>query len=158
MALGGWPRADDVELSQRGGNMEVVANVTAAREVQEVGGIVEPIDRGYLARVTLGNRVLEREVLELFAGQLPVYVAQLRAADSQKDWRFAAHTIKGSALAVGANRLASLAHMAERLDLEAEPRSGAPAPSRRSTGSLPHRRRPAVTSRAYLPRPDIAPI
>ena len=69
--------------------MEIVANVTAAREVQEVGGIVEPIDRGYLARVTLGNRVLEREVLELFAGQLPVYVAQLRAADSEKDWKFA---------------------------------------------------------------------
>jgi len=101
--------------------MEIVANVTAAREVQEVGGIVEPIDRGYLARVTLGNRVLEREVLELFAGQLLVYVAQLRAADSEKDWKFLAHTIKGSALAVGANKLANLAHMAERLDLDAEP-------------------------------------
>lgn len=110
-----------LELSQRGGNMEIVANVTAAREVQEVGGIVEPIDRGYLARVTLGNRVLEREVLELFAGQLLVYVAQLRAADSEKDWKFLAHTIKGSALAVGANKLANLAHMAERLDLDAEP-------------------------------------
>lgn len=101
--------------------MEVVANVTAARQFQEVGGVDEPIDRGYLARVTLGNRVLEREVLELFAGQLLVYVAQLRAADSEKDWKFLAHTIKGSALAVGANKLANLAHMAERLDLDTEP-------------------------------------
>jgi len=101
--------------------MEVVAEVTAEGEVQEVGGIAEPIDRGYLARVTLGNRGLEREVLELFAGQMPVYVEQLRAADSQKDWRFAAHTIKGSALAVGAHRVAQCAHMAECVDLEAEP-------------------------------------
>lgn len=101
--------------------MEVVAKVTSAREVQEVGGIAEPIDRGYLARVTLGNRVLEREVLELFAGQLLVYVEQLRAADSERDWKFLAHTIKGSALAVGANKLANLAHLAECLDLDAEP-------------------------------------
>lgn len=101
--------------------MEVVAKAPADRAVREVGSSAEPIDRGYLARVTLGNRVLEREVLELFVGQLPVYLEQLRAADSQKDWRFAAHTIKGSALAVGAHRLADLAHIAECLDWEAEP-------------------------------------
>jgi len=101
--------------------MGVVAKVTAAREAQEVGGLAEPIDHGYLARATLGNRALEREVLELFAGQLLVYVEQLRAADSEKDWKFLAHTIKGSALAVGANKLANLAHMAERLDLDTEP-------------------------------------
>ena len=95
--------------------------MTAAREAQEVGGIAEPIDRGYLTRVTLGNRVLEREVLELFAGQLQSYVEQLRAANSEKDWKFLAHTIKGSALAVGANKLANLAHMAECLDFGAEP-------------------------------------
>ena len=45
-------------------------------------------------------------------------------ADNQKDWRLAAHTIKGSALAVGAQRLASLAHMAERLDVDADPATG----------------------------------
>jgi HPt (histidine-containing phosphotransfer) domain-containing protein len=101
--------------------MDVIAKVPANRAAREVGGIAEPIDRGYLSRVTLGSRVLEREVLELFVGQLPVYVAQLRGADNQKDWRFAAHTIKGSALAVGAHRLADLAHMAEGLDLEADP-------------------------------------
>jgi HPt (histidine-containing phosphotransfer) domain-containing protein len=101
--------------------MEGVAKVTAEREAREAGEIAEPIDLGYLARVTQGNRVLEREVLELFVGQLPVYVEQLRWADNQKDWRFAAHTIKGSALAVGAHRLADLAHLAEGLDLEVEP-------------------------------------
>jgi len=81
----------------------------------------EPIDRRYLARFTLGNMALEREVLELFAGQMPRYVEQLRAAASGKEWMLAAHTIKGSALAVGARRLASLAQMAERLDVDAYP-------------------------------------
>ncbi len=101
--------------------MEVVAKVPGSREVREAGSSAEPFDRDYLARVTLGNGVLEREVLELFAGQLPVYVEQLRAADSQKGWRFAAHTIKGSASAVGAHRLAGLAHTAECLDWDDEP-------------------------------------
>lgn len=81
----------------------------------------EPIDRRYLARFTLGNRALEREVLELFAGQMPRYVEQLNAAANAKEWVLAAHTIKGSALAVGARRLARLAQMAERLDVEANP-------------------------------------
>lgn len=81
----------------------------------------EPIDRKYLARFTLGNRALEREVLELFAGQMPRYVEQLHAAASAKEWVLAAHTIKGSALAVGARRLANLAQMAERLDVEDNP-------------------------------------
>jgi HPt (histidine-containing phosphotransfer) domain-containing protein len=84
-------------------------------------GTGEPIDRRYLARFTLGNMALEREVLELFAGQMPLYVEQLRAAGSVKEWMLAAHTIKGSALAVGARRLASLAQTAERLDVDADP-------------------------------------
>jgi HPt (histidine-containing phosphotransfer) domain-containing protein len=83
------------------------------------GSTEEPIDRRYLARFTLGNRALEREVLELFAGQMPRYVEQLHAAATAKEWALAAHTIKGSALAVGARRLASLAQMAERLDVDA---------------------------------------
>lgn len=83
-------------------------------------GSTEPIDRAYLARFTLGNAALEREVLELFAAQVPLYVLQLRAAVTHKAWKDAAHTIKGSALAVGAHRLASLAQVAERLDVEAD--------------------------------------
>ena len=85
------------------------------------GHATEAIDRSYLARFTLGNIALEREVLQLFAEQLPRYVAQMRAADSDKEWKVAVHTIKGSALAVGAQRLAGAAQTAERLDLEAAP-------------------------------------
>jgi HPt (histidine-containing phosphotransfer) domain-containing protein len=76
----------------------------------------EAIDRAYLARFTLGNAALEREVLELFADQAPIYVARLREAATPKEWKDAAHTIKGSASAIGAWRLARFAEMAERID------------------------------------------
>ncbi len=80
----------------------------------------EPIDHAYLSRFTQDNEDLEREVLELFAGMMPRYLEDLRAATTGKAWRDAAHTIKGSAAAVGARRLARFAEMAERLDVEAE--------------------------------------
>lgn len=80
----------------------------------------DPIDRVYLARFTLRNAALEREVLELFAEQAPVYLERLRGARERTAWRRAAHTIKGSASAVGAWRLARFAEMAERVDVDAD--------------------------------------
>jgi HPt (histidine-containing phosphotransfer) domain-containing protein len=80
----------------------------------------EAVDRANLARFTLGNAALEREVLELFAAQAPLYLQSLRQAPTSRAWKEAAHTIKGSALAVGAWRLARFAEMAEKLDVEAE--------------------------------------
>jgi HPt (histidine-containing phosphotransfer) domain-containing protein len=76
------------------------------------------IDREYLARFTLGSAALEKEVLELFSAQLPLYVQQLREAATARLWREAAHTIKGSAAAVGAKRLENLTRLAEQLDIE----------------------------------------
>jgi HPt (histidine-containing phosphotransfer) domain-containing protein len=80
----------------------------------------DPIDRAYLARFTLGNPALEREVLQLFAAQIPIYLAALRSARVRKAWREAAHSIKGSAAAVGAWRLARFAELAERAEVESE--------------------------------------
>jgi HPt (histidine-containing phosphotransfer) domain-containing protein len=77
------------------------------------------VDRTYLARFTLGNVALEREVLDLFAAQAPVYLQRLREAHCTKAWKEATHTIKGSAGAIGAWRLAQLAQMAEKIDVEA---------------------------------------
>jgi len=51
---------------------------------------------------------------------VPLYVQALGAARSRKAWKDAAHTIKGSASAVGAWRLARFAEIAERVDVEAE--------------------------------------
>ena len=59
-------------------------------------------------------------MLQLFADQVPLYLQALRDAASRKAWKEAAHTIKGSASAVGAWRLARFAEMAERVDVEAD--------------------------------------
>ena len=74
-----------------------------------------PIDRVHLARYTLGNLALEIEVLGLFADQAPATLRTLAAARTDKAWRDAAHTLKGSARAVGAFRVAASAEAAERL-------------------------------------------
>lgn len=79
-----------------------------------------PIDHHHLGRYTLGNRALEIEVLQLFAGQAPLTLAELEAATTEKAWHIAAHTLKGSARAVGAWEVARVAEAAER-DGPAEP-------------------------------------
>ena len=81
------------------------------------------IDHDHLARYTLGNRDLEIEVLELFAGEAPRTLARLRmAAEADvvppRDWQLASHTLKGSARAVGAWKVASAAEAAERDSLD----------------------------------------
>jgi HPt (histidine-containing phosphotransfer) domain-containing protein len=75
----------------------------------------QPVDLTHLARYTLGDRALEREVLELFCTQSVLYLEQLRAALSDKAWKEAAHSLKGSARAVGAWRAAQAAERAEAL-------------------------------------------
>lgn len=73
-----------------------------------------PVDLIHLRRYTMGDQQLEREVLGLFAGELPKTVASLRAAATDRDWKMASHTLKGSARAVGAWHLARVAMIAER--------------------------------------------
>lgn len=99
------------------------------------------LDRAYLARFTLGNVQLEREVLQLFAGQAPGYLAALAAADGDKAWREAAHTLKGSAAAVGAVHVARLAEVAEQL---AASGAGIPAGAEREQALGPLREAIAV--------------
>ncbi len=74
-----------------------------------------PVDLVHLARYTLGNRSLEREVLELFGVQSRLYLQRLKDAVSDKAWHEAAHTIKGSARGIGAWRVARSAEAAEGL-------------------------------------------
>lgn len=76
-------------------------------------GAVRPIDLVHLSKYTLGNRSLESELLGLFRSQTDVYLARLDAADDEKEWQNAAHSLKGSARGLGAWALASLAEEAE---------------------------------------------
>jgi hypothetical protein len=73
-----------------------------------------PIDHEHLRRYTMGDLQLELEVLELFAGELPKTISALRAARTDLEWKVAAHTLKGSARAVGAWRIATEAVAAEQ--------------------------------------------
>jgi HPt (histidine-containing phosphotransfer) domain-containing protein len=75
---------------------------------------VSPVDFNHLRRYTMGDRQLEKEVLDLFLGQLPETISALNRASTERDWRIAAHTLKGSGRAVGAWRVARLAEHAER--------------------------------------------
>ena len=80
----------------------------------------QPIDFQHLRRYTLGDRGLELEILGLFVEQLPITIGALEDATTDKAWGMAAHTLKGSARAVGAWPLAALAEEAERLSSTAE--------------------------------------
>jgi HPt (histidine-containing phosphotransfer) domain-containing protein len=71
-----------------------------------------PIDLVHLARMTLGDRGLEREVLALFDRQATVLVARMRAA-APGAVAPVAHTLKGSARGVGAWRVAAAAEAVE---------------------------------------------
>jgi HPt (histidine-containing phosphotransfer) domain-containing protein len=79
-----------------------------------------PIDFVHLRRYTLGDRALELEILGLFVAQLPITIGALARAATDKQWGMAAHTLKGSARAVGAWPLAALAEDAERLASNAD--------------------------------------
>ena len=74
------------------------------------------LDRPHLARYTMGDAALEAEILELFVQQAPLTIGRLREAVDARQWREAAHTLKGSARAVGAWRLAAYAEACERID------------------------------------------
>jgi HPt (histidine-containing phosphotransfer) domain-containing protein len=98
------------------GTMESMATaVYEARSYDRAPDTCVPIDHAYLARFTLGNTSLEHEVLELFADHAPTYLLRLMAATTDRAWYEAAHTLKGSARAVGARGVGALAEEAERI-------------------------------------------
>jgi HPt (histidine-containing phosphotransfer) domain-containing protein len=71
-----------------------------------------PLDLVHLARQTLGDRALEREILALFRIQAQAICRQLaEAAEGQR--ADLAHTLKGSARAVGAWQVAERAEACE---------------------------------------------
>ena len=71
-----------------------------------------PIDLVHLARTTLGDRSLEREVLQLFDRQSSLLIARMRTA-APASIGLIAHTMKGSARGIGAWRVARAAEAVE---------------------------------------------
>jgi len=73
------------------------------------------IDLVHLSRQTLGDRGLEFELLGLFQRQCAQIVARLEAGSTERQARRdLAHTLKGSALAVGAGAVAAAANRYEQ--------------------------------------------
>lgn len=69
---------------------------------------VAVLDRDHLARMTFGDRSLEREVLQLFDRQSELLLERMRASELAAIATLA-HTLKGSAVGIGATRVASAA-------------------------------------------------
>ena len=72
-----------------------------------------PIDSGHLGRMTLGDTELEREVLAMFAAQTAGLMDRLQPVPC--DGMMLAHTLKGSARAIGAFAVADAAADLETL-------------------------------------------
>ncbi len=71
-----------------------------------------PIDIEHLARMTLGDASLEREVLAMFSAQAGSLIVMLEAMP--EDAGALAHTLKGSAAGIGAKSVARAAEAAEQ--------------------------------------------
>jgi HPt (histidine-containing phosphotransfer) domain-containing protein len=75
---------------------------------QEPSGVV---DFGYLEGFAAGDSTVIREVLALFIQQAALWSGSLDAVDPA--WRDVAHTIKGAARGIGADRLGDICARAE---------------------------------------------
>ena len=80
------------------------------------------LDRAYLRSVTMGDDALEAEIFDLVATQLASTRVGLATAATTREWSFATHTLKGSALAIGAQQLAILSTAAEKAQPADRPR------------------------------------
>lgn len=78
----------------------------------------DSIDVAHLRRMTLGDASLERDVLDRFVTQANRLLVALAALPA--DAAALAHTLKGSALAIGAARVAACAGAAEDVIVKGE--------------------------------------
>jgi hypothetical protein len=92
--------------------MEPTADAAAPTDAPPPASVETAIDLEHLARMTLGERSLEAEVLTLFDRQAAVLLARMRSSAPQAVAAFA-HTLKGSARGVGAWRVAAAADAVE---------------------------------------------
>ncbi|MBP0439761.1 Hpt domain-containing protein [Tianweitania sediminis] len=90
------------------------ASIPGEAATQSTG---KPIDLAHLARQTLGDRNLQREVLALFRDQA-VAVDQGIDEATPEERRFLAHALRGSAAGIGAFALSQCA-----TELEHDPES-----------------------------------
>lgn len=76
-----------------------------------------PLDADRLDENTFHDRALRAEILKLFVSQLDISRSAILNPETSEDWRFATHTLKGAAAAVGAEQFVALSSQWEKLDL-----------------------------------------
>ncbi len=104
------------------------------------------IDRSQLARMTFGDRSLEREVLQLFDRQAGLLLARMQSREAAAVATLA-HTLKGSAASIGATDVMLAAAAVEYAGAGERERcawTGLPRPSTR----------PARRSQGCCAKPD----
>jgi HPt (histidine-containing phosphotransfer) domain-containing protein len=89
--------------------LAILERVPAVHDAQDLSAI----DRSHLARMTFGDRGLEREVLQLFDRQAAMLIERMRGSIPAAVASLA-HTLKGSAACIGAGMVARSADAAER--------------------------------------------
>ena len=91
----------------------IATSPPAARGIADAAADPAVIDEDHLARMTLGDRALEREVLEIFVRQTVILLERIAKADPAFA-AGAAHTLSGSASGIGATRVAQAAERLEQ--------------------------------------------
>ncbi len=94
-----------------------LAETVSNRDEPAAGGFDPPLDLVHLARQCLGDHELEAELLGLFRLQAPALTAQLSDPSplSLESKAKIAHKLRGSALSVGAGRVARAAWRIEEM-------------------------------------------
>lgn len=76
--------------------------------------IQDPIDLTHFRSFTEGDAQLERELGSLYLSTAAVYLDEMRrAVEENRDWRSAAHALKGASANIGAKDIAALAERSE---------------------------------------------
>ncbi len=73
-----------------------------------------PLDAERLDQNTFYDRVLRDEILKLFVSQLDISRSAILNPETNEDWRFSTHTLKGAAAAVGAQQFVAFSCLWEK--------------------------------------------
>jgi HPt (histidine-containing phosphotransfer) domain-containing protein len=90
-----------------------VVNASGMRKTADLASEFSVLDEIHLGRMTLGDRELEREILEIFVRQAAIMIERVANAEPQLA-AAAAHTLMGSARGIGVWRVAEAAERLER--------------------------------------------
>jgi len=106
------------------------------------------LDAEHLSNMTGADVSLALEVIDIFRHQTEIWSRMLDASSPQSQWADAAHSLKGSAVSVGAVKLATACKTAETLGREA--RSVSPAEAGVALSAVKDEIGPAIEAVAKL--------